>query len=95
MKEHHAVLVKMSLIFFGQAEGQFDCYQIDFFPSKVVYTEVQFSQENKQKTDAWNNSAISFLDSADLLCILLWETKDSSNVFYRGSEPTPVMIFWL
>lgn len=49
MKEHHTVLVKMSFISFGQAEGQFDCYQIDIFPSRVVYTEVQLSQENKEK----------------------------------------------
>lgn len=66
MKEHHTVLVKMSFISFGQAEGQFDCYQIDIFPSRVVYTEVQLSQENKEK-NAWNNSLVSFLDSADLL----------------------------
>jgi hypothetical protein len=31
-----------------------------------VYTEVQLSQENKEK-NAWNNSLVSFLDSADLL----------------------------
>lgn len=43
------MLVKMSLISSGQAEGQFDCYWREVFPSKVVAAEAQLSQENKQR----------------------------------------------
>lgn len=43
------MLVKMSFISSGQAEGQFDCYWREVFPSKVVAAEAQLSQENKQR----------------------------------------------
>lgn len=66
MKEHRAMLVKMSLISFGQAEGQFDCYWRDIFPSKVVSTEVQLSQENKQRQ--MPEIIVSFLSWTQSIC---------------------------
>lgn len=71
MKEHRTMLVKMSLISSGQAEGQFDCYWREVFPSKVVAAEAQLSQENKQRQMPKIIVWFFFLDSVDWLCKLL------------------------